>query len=92
MSFVGIAWWSYLLTALAGIALGMLQSLLLKRAVLGEHPQKWVLSVKVFLWAVALICIAFISIPLLVVFAVVSSATHIVVSMGIYRKIRKEAN
>jgi hypothetical protein len=92
MSFVGIAWWAYLLTVLAGLGLGALQSLLLKRAVLEEQPKMWLFAAKVLLWAAALVITAFLSIPMLVVLAAVSSATYVVVSMGIYRRIRKEAN
>lgn len=91
MNFAGIAWWAYLLTAMAGVGFGLVQGLLMKRAVLGDKPKKWLYFVKSFLWVAALVIMALISIPLLLVFTIASSITLLTISALLYRKSQKGA-
>jgi len=91
MDFASVAWWAYLLAASAGAGFGVLQSLLMKRALLGEQPKKWLYAVKVLLWTAALVVMALISIPLLLAFVVIASITLIIASMLLYRKAQKGA-
>jgi len=91
MDFAGIAWWAYLLAASAGAGFGVLQSLIMKRALLEEQAKKWLYAVKYALWAVALAVMALVSIPLLLVFVVAASITLVIVSLLIYRKAQKGA-
>ena len=91
MDFSGIAWWAYGATALAGLAFGILQSLLVKSAVMGKQPRHWLYPLKLGLWAAALLIMGLISPPLLVVFAVVASITLLVGSAIFFRKAQKEA-
>ena len=91
MDFSGIAWWAYLVGAVAGAGFGVLQSMLLRSAMLAEPPRKWLYAVKYVLWAAALTVMALISVPLLLVFAVAASITLIVGSALLYRKVQREA-
>ncbi|MDD3213865.1 MAG: hypothetical protein PHY64_09320, partial [Eubacteriales bacterium] len=70
---------------------GFLQSLLMKRALLGEKPKKWLYLVKSLLWVAALVAMALISIPLLLVFTVAASAMLLTISALLYRKSQKGA-
>ncbi len=86
MDFASVAWWAYLLIIPAAIGFGVLQSLLMKRAALGDKPKKGLFVLKLVLWTVALLITALIAIPLLLVFAVVASATMIIITALLYRK------
>ena len=91
MDFTGIVWWAYIVTGIAGIGFGILQSLVMKHAVLGAQPRQWLYVVKLALWAVALGVMALISVALLLVFAVVASITLVIGSALIYHRAQKEA-
>ncbi|MCE5342137.1 MAG: hypothetical protein LLF96_00920 [Eubacteriales bacterium] len=91
MDFANIAWWAYLLTTLAGLGFGFFQSLLMKRAVLGEKPQRWLFALKAALWIAALVLMALVSIPLLLVFVVVASLMLLIVSLRMFLKTQKGA-
>ena len=91
MDFASVAWWAYLLGALGGLLFGLLQSLLVKRAVLGEHPRKWLYAVKFGVWALALTGLALLSLPVLLVFVVAATVTQVIGSMVAYQKAQKEA-
>jgi hypothetical protein len=91
MDFASVAWWAYGLAAAAGVGFGILQSLLMKRAVLGDQPKKWLYGLKILLWAAMLAVMALISIPLLLVFVLGASVSMVTVSMLIYRKTQKGA-
>ena len=91
MDFSSIAWWAYCITALAGLTFGVLQSRMIQSAVLGKQPRKWLYAVKLGLWAVALLVMAMISLPLLIVFVVIASITMLVGSALLYHKAQKEA-
>jgi hypothetical protein len=91
MDFASVAWWAYGLAVLAGAGFGVLQSMLMKRALLGDNPQKGLYAVKFILWAAALVVAALISIPLLLAFVVAASVTLVFVSLRIYKKTQKGA-
>jgi hypothetical protein len=90
MDFTGVIWWAYPLTVLAGIGIGLLQSVLLRRAALNETPKRWMFAVKTLLWLAALALMALVSIPLLLVFVLVASLTYLIVSLFFIHQIRKE--
>ena len=50
MDFTGIAWWVYMLTVVGGIGFGILQSLLVKKSLLGEKRHQWLYLLKYLLW------------------------------------------
>lgn len=91
MDFASVAWWAYALSGVVGIGFGVLQSLFVKWAAMGEHPHKWLYALKFALWAVSLAVFALISIPLLLVFTVVATVTLLAGSAMLYRKAMKEA-
>jgi hypothetical protein len=90
MNFAGVVWWAYLLAALAGLGFGFLQSVLMKRAVLGENHNRWLFAVKAALWIVALVLMALVSLSLLLVFVVIASITLLIVSLRIFHQTQKE--
>lgn len=91
MNFAGIALGAYMITAVVGLCFGVLQSILLKQAVFVKEPRKWLYGVKFGLWAVALVIMALISLPLLIVFVVAASITLLVGSAFFYHRAQKEA-
>lgn len=91
MDFSAVPGWAYAATAMVGLGFGLLQSYLMKRSLLGENPRRWLYLLKVLLWAAALTVIAFVSLPLLIVFTAVASLTLLVGSAFLYRKAQKEA-
>ena len=91
MDFASIVWWAYLITALAGLGFGVLQCILLKYAVFAQPPRRWMYAIKFGLWALALVVMALVSLPLLVVFAVAASITLLVGSAWLYIKAQREA-
>lgn len=91
MDFASVAWWAYGLAVLGGAGFGVLQSLLVKLAVLGRRQAKWLYAVKMAVWAVALVGVGLISLPLLVVFTAAASILQGVASAVIYKKAQKEA-
>ncbi|NLI20376.1 MAG: hypothetical protein GX418_02325 [Clostridiales bacterium] len=91
MDFSSVTWWGYGLIALAGLGFGLLQNRLMRRASLGDRPRRWLFPVKLGLWAGALIVLALVSLPLLVVFVAVSTLTLIGGLIPLYREARKEA-
>ncbi len=91
MDFAQVAWWAYLAAGAAGAGFGVLQSLLMKRALLGEKPKKGLYAVKLLLWAAALTGMAFISVPLLLAFVAAASVTLIAVSFLLYQRSQKGA-
>ena len=91
MDFSGIEWWAYMLTAAGGLVFGILQGRLMKWAFLAKRPRQWLYGIKFLLWAVALVGLAFVSIPLLFVFVVASTITLGISSAVYYHKAQKEA-
>lgn len=91
MDFASVAWWAYGIVALCGILFGLLQSLLMRKALMGETPRKWLYAVKLGLWGVILVILAVISLPLLVAFVPAASVTMLAGSVILYRKAQREA-
>lgn len=91
MDFASVSWWAYALAVLGGFGFGALQSLLVKLAVLGKRKARWLYAVKMTVWAVALVGVGLISLPLLVVFTAAASVAQMVGSALIYAKAKKEA-
>ena len=91
MDFSGIEWWAYVLTAAGGLVFGILQGRLMKWAYLAQCPHPWMFGIKFLLWALALVGLALISVPLLLVFVVASTITLGVSSAVFYHKAQKEA-
>ena len=91
MDFASIALWAYMLTAVFGLCFGVLHSILLKHAVFTKEPRKWLYGVKFVLWAAALVIMALVSLPLLIVFVVAASITLLFGSVIFYHKAQKEA-
>ena len=91
MDFASVIWWAYVLTVIAGLGFGAFQSILMKKAMLGKKTRNWLYFVKLLLWAAVLAALAFISLPLLIVFVGAASLTMIIGSMLIYRRAQREA-
>jgi len=91
MDFSSITWWGYAIVVAIGVGFGILQSVMMRGAMLGDKPRKWLYAVKLLLWAVALVVMAIISLPLLVVFVAVASLTLLIGTAIVYRKAQREA-
>ena len=91
MDFTGIAWWVYMLTVVGGIGFGILQSLLVKKSLLGEKRHQWLYMLKYLLWGGVLCGLALLSVPVMLVFAVAASAAMLASTAVLYHKARKEA-
>ena len=91
MDFASVVWWAYALTAVFAIAFGVAQGLLMRAAVLGNPPRRWLYAVKFALWTLVLILFAIFSLPLLVVFVAIASIVLIGYSALMYHKVQKGA-
>ena len=92
MDFASVAWWGYAIVAVLGILFGILQSVMMRGALMGETPRKWLYAVKLALWGAVLVILAVISLPLLVAFVPAASLTMLVGSAILYRKAQREAH
>lgn len=90
MAFSLVPWWAYLLIVTAALAFGGFQCYLAKRAVSDGKPKVTLIIVKLGLWLAALISMAVISLPLLLIF--VAGATVALMSgmVFLYRNSQKE--
>lgn len=86
-----LPWWSYGLAGLLGIAFGCVQIWFLRKAIQTESPKQWLIAVKFLLWAAALLAFAFVSIALLITFAVCATLAMLVGCCWLFQKARKEA-
>ena len=84
-------WWGYLICAVLAVVFGVLQAALLSRAVFDKPPRRWLLAVKLALWAAAFTLSALVSIPVLLVFALASTLSMLCRALFIAQKARKEA-
>lgn len=91
MDFTGIAWWVYVLTVVGGFGFGILQSLLVKKSLMGEKRHQWLYMLKYLLWGGVLCGLALLSVPVMLVFAVAASTTMLGSTAVLYHKARKEA-
>ena len=89
--FAGLAWWCYGITAVLAVAFGLAQVWLLKCALLGKDPKRWLLPVKLALWVGALIGMALWSPGLLLVFALLATGALMAGAAVLYFRIKKEA-
>ncbi len=86
-----IPWWGYALTGVAGLGFGILQVWLMGRSLQDGKPKPWLFAVKLLLWAVALVGIGLISIPLVLLFAVIGSIVLLCGSFWTYCRAQKGA-
>ena len=91
MDFTGIAWWVYALTVVGGCGFGILQSLLVRKSLLGAKRHQWLYLLKYLLWGGVLCGLALLSVPVMLVFAVAASTTLLASTAVLYHKARKEA-
>lgn len=87
---LAVPWWGFGLTGLAAVGFGALQVLLMRRATRGGTPKPWLFAVKFLLWAVALVTMGFISIPLLVLFALIGTVILLCGTAMAYHRAQRE--
>ncbi|MDD3336298.1 MAG: hypothetical protein PHI98_12400 [Eubacteriales bacterium] len=91
MDFLTVPWWGYGLAVLAAVGFGALQCFLTRRAVFSGKPKVGMMALKFALWLAVLVGLAFLSLPILVVFvAVATAALMSAMALLYYRKQKEE--
>jgi hypothetical protein len=85
-----LPWWSFALVGVGGVGFGVLQVSLMRRAMGDGEPKPWLFVVKLLLWAILLVGLGFVSIPLLIFFVILGSSTMIAGIAALSRKTQKK--
>lgn len=85
-----VPWWGFALGGVGSAAFGLLQVHLMRRAMEGGKPKPWFFAVKLLLWAILLVGLGLLSIPLLLLGVLVASAAMLVGNVALYRRAQKK--
>ena len=85
-----VPWWGFALVGVGSVAFGIFQIYLMRRAMAGGKPKPWLFVVKLSLWAILLVALGSLSIPLLLFFVALGSATMLAGNVALYRKAQKK--